>query len=98
VLRRPTESDREFHAVVHSDPPLYADAPHVVGTTESNAVFFEGILRDWREHGVGYWVAEDRASGMPLGWVGVRRSDGFPQPLLQVRHRGARAWAREGGG
>jgi hypothetical protein len=28
VLRRPTTADGEFHSAVHSDPRLYAHAPH----------------------------------------------------------------------
>jgi RimJ/RimL family protein N-acetyltransferase len=77
VLRRPTEADRGFHAAVHSDPRLFTHAPHVVGTDASNAEFFAAILAHWEAHEFGYWVAQDRASGMPLGWVGVKRSDRF---------------------
>ena len=74
-LTRPTEQDRDFHSVVHSDPRLYAHAPHVLGTPQSNAAFFDAILEHWATHGFGYWVARDRDSGMPLGWVGVQRRD-----------------------
>lgn len=77
VLRRPTDADRAFHDEVHSDPQLYRHAPHVVGTPETNAAAFKAILDHWEQHGFGYWVAEDRATGMPLGWVGVKRSEGF---------------------
>ncbi|KQZ87546.1 hypothetical protein ASD62_18450 [Phycicoccus sp. Root563] len=76
-LRRPTEADRDFHSTVHSDPRLYAHAPHVLGTPATNAAFFEAILAHWAEHGFGYWVAQDRDSGMPLGWVGVKQQDGY---------------------
>ncbi|WP_172829366.1 GNAT family N-acetyltransferase [Pedococcus dokdonensis] len=72
-LRRPTEVDRGFHATVHSDPRLFAHAPHVLGTPASNAAFFDAILDHWSTHGFGYWVAENRETGMPLGWVGVQR-------------------------
>lgn len=75
VLRRPTEADRDFHSRVHSDPRLYTHAPHVVGTPETNAAFFARIPAHWEEHGFGYWVAEERESGMPVGWVGVQRGD-----------------------
>ena len=77
VLRHPTEADRAFHDEVHSDPRLYTHAPHVLGTPTSNAAAFEAILRHWQEHGFGYWVAQDKRSGMPVGWVGVRRADGY---------------------
>ena len=75
ALTRPTEQDRAFHSAVHSDPRLYAHAPHVLGTPETNAAFFDAILDHWATHGFGYWVARDRDSGMPLGWVGVQRRD-----------------------
>jgi hypothetical protein len=39
-LRRPTGADRAFHDQVHSDPRLYAHAPHVVGTAATNAAAF----------------------------------------------------------
>ena len=74
-LTRPTEQDRAFHSAVHSDPRLYSHAPHVLGTPESNAAFFDAILDHWATHGFGYWVARDRESGMPWGWVGVQRRD-----------------------
>jgi RimJ/RimL family protein N-acetyltransferase len=75
LLTRPTERDRAFHTAVHSDPDLYTHAPHVIGTPETNAAFFDAILTHWAEHGFGYWVARDRESGMPVGWVGVQQRD-----------------------
>jgi RimJ/RimL family protein N-acetyltransferase len=77
VLRRPTEADRAFHDEVHSDARLYTHAPHVLGTPTSNAAAFEAILSHWADHGFGYWVAQDKRSGMPVGWVGVRRANGY---------------------
>jgi RimJ/RimL family protein N-acetyltransferase len=75
LLTRPTEQDRAFHSAVHSDPRLYTHAPHVLGNPETNAAFFDAILEHWATHGFGYWVARDRDSGMPVGWVGVQRRD-----------------------
>lgn len=98
-LRRPTEDDRGFHASVHSDPRLYTHAPHVVGTPETNAVFFDAILEHWTAHGFGYWVAQDLQTGMPLGWVGVQRRHGalnlYYRFVLEAQGRGlAREAAR----
>jgi RimJ/RimL family protein N-acetyltransferase len=98
VLRRPTEADRDFHSLVHSDPRLYTHAPHVVGTPESNARAFAAILRAWDEHGFGYWVAQDRETGTPYGWVGVQRSDGFHNLYYRfVTQAQGRGLAREAG-
>ena len=77
LLARPTEHDRAFHTAVHSDPRLYTHAPHVLGTPETNAQYFAAILDHWATHGFGYWVARDLESGMPRGWVGVQRRDGY---------------------
>ncbi|TPG19549.1 GNAT family N-acetyltransferase [Pedococcus bigeumensis] len=76
LLTRPTEQDRAFHTAVHSDPRLYAHAPHVLGTPATNAEFFDAIIAHWATEAFGYWVARDRDSGMPVGWVGVQRRDG----------------------
>jgi RimJ/RimL family protein N-acetyltransferase len=75
LLQRPTEQDRDFHTEVHSDPRLYTHAPHVLGTPETNARFFDAILDHWATHGFGYWVAREVASGRPVGWVGLQRRD-----------------------
>ncbi|NNM44468.1 GNAT family N-acetyltransferase [Knoellia koreensis] len=86
-LRRPTEADRDFHSAVHSDPRVYAHAPHVIGTPETNKVFFDDILAHWDEDGFGYWVAEDKTSGMPLGWVGVKGAGGDHGDFLNLYYR-----------
>jgi RimJ/RimL family protein N-acetyltransferase len=78
VLRRPTMADLPFFAEVHGDPRLYAHAPHVRRTDPAD---HERELRawlcTWSDHGFGYWLVQDRASGMPLGFAGVRPADGF---------------------
>jgi RimJ/RimL family protein N-acetyltransferase len=97
-LRRPTEADRDFHAAVHSDPRLYTHAPHILGTPETNAQFFDAILDHWATHGFGYWVARHRESGMPLGWVGVqRRDDALNLYYRFVTEAQGRGLAREAG-
>ncbi len=50
-------------------------APRVLGTPDTNAQLFDATLGHSATHGFGYWVACDRDSGMPLGWVGVQRRD-----------------------
>ncbi len=78
VLRRPRMADLPFFIELHSDPRLYGHAPHA---RKTDPVEHERDLRSWLDHwereGFGYWVAQDRASGMPLGFAGVRRADGF---------------------
>ncbi|HSU75236.1 MAG TPA: GNAT family N-acetyltransferase, partial [Terrabacter sp.] len=98
LLRRPVEADRDFHTAVHSDPRLYTHAPHVLGTPETNAAFFEAILAHWAGHRFGYWVAEDLVTGTPLGWVGVRQNDGYLNLYYRfVAEAQRRGLARESG-
>jgi RimJ/RimL family protein N-acetyltransferase len=78
VLRRPRLSDLPFYIEVHGDPRLYAHAPHVRTTDpREHERTFRSWLEHWEREGFGYWVAHERASGMPLGFVGVRRAEGF---------------------
>ena len=94
----PTDRGRRaFHTEVHSDPRLYTHAPHVLGTPETNAAFFEAILAHWAEHDFGYWVAEDAQSGMPVGWVGVQRRGAYLNLYYRFVERGARPGTGAGG-
>lgn len=73
-LRRPVEGDLDFQVALHSDPRLYAHAPHALKESRAdNVAFFEAVLKHWDQYGFGYWTVEDLASGAPLGIAGVRR-------------------------
>lgn len=78
TLRRPSLDDLAFYTAVHSDERLYAHAPHVRVTDPAvHEDDLRGWLAAWDEHGFGYWVVEETATGMPVGFAGVRRSEGF---------------------
>ena len=40
---------------------------------------FEHHVRHWDEHGFGYWLAEERASGEIVGWIGAARPTFIPE-------------------
>jgi RimJ/RimL family protein N-acetyltransferase len=78
TLRRPTIDDTTFYTAVHSDERLYTHAPHVRVTDPAvHEADLRGWLAGWDQHGFGYWVVEETATGMPVGFAGVRPSDGF---------------------
>jgi RimJ/RimL family protein N-acetyltransferase/GNAT superfamily N-acetyltransferase len=101
VLRRPTMADLPFHIEVHSDPRLYGHAPHVMTTDPAqHEQDLRAWLRQWDETGYGYWLVEDRETGLPLGFAGVRAAEGFHNLYYRfsaaAHGRGlARAAARE---
>lgn len=76
-LRRPRPSDLDFHCALHGDPELYTHAPHAMRSRQENAAHFDEVSRHWDDHGFGYWLVEDRATGQPIGMAGVRRAEGF---------------------
>lgn len=74
-LRPPTTDDLDFHAELHSDPRLFAHAPHVLTTDrDRHAKVLESWIAHWEREGFGYHVVTDRSNGTPLGYAGVRRS------------------------
>lgn len=95
-LRRPRASDLDFHVALHTDARLYTHAPQARKSAEENAAHFAGVRQHWEDHGFGYWVVEDRATGEPLGMAGVRRAEGFLNLYYRLRHDShGRGCARE---
>ncbi|WP_409485390.1 GNAT family N-acetyltransferase [Arsenicicoccus dermatophilus] len=76
-LRPPTLQDRDFHRALHSDPATYAHAPWAISTDPTaHLVALQTWVEGWQDLGVHYWLVEDRESGRPLGFAGVRVADG----------------------
>ncbi|WP_195849226.1 GNAT family N-acetyltransferase [Arsenicicoccus cauae] len=111
-LRPPTTADAAFHHALHSDERLYQHAPWAVTTDRTaNLVGLQTWVEGWETDGFGYWVAEDRGSGRPVGVVGVRPlahgEDGVVNLYYRFAHeshgqglgreaaRAATAWAAE---
>lgn len=77
TLRRPQDSDRQFHHALHEDPRLYVHAPRAKRSRVDNEAFLAAIQQHWDDHGFGYWTVVDTASGQPVGMAGLRHSEGF---------------------
>jgi RimJ/RimL family protein N-acetyltransferase len=92
-LRRPTPEDAGAVFLVHGDPETNTFNPGGPDRDlEVSRRRLDGWLREWEEHGLGYHVAEDAATGEPLGITGVRVTDarawGQPaEPVLNLYYR-----------
>ncbi len=64
----------EVHAL-HSDPELYRHAPEAMHPDLAHsASVIDGLLEDWRVHGLGYWTVR-LPCGEFAGCAGVRRNE-----------------------
>ena len=95
-LRRPAPADLSFHVALHTNPRLYTHAPQAMRSEDENRCVFDGFVRHWEDHGFGYWVVEELATGTPLGMAGVRRADDHLNLYYRFRHEAqGRGYARE---
>ena len=95
-LRRPVPADLPFHLALHTDPRLYTHAPQAMHGEAENRDVFERFVRHWDEHGFGYWVVEDLATGDPVGMAGLRHAEGYLNLYYRFRHEAqGRGYARE---
>jgi len=95
-LRRPTTADLPFHVALHTDPRLYTHAPQAMRSEAENRSVLEGFIRHWGDHGFGYWVVEELATGAPVGMAGVRHADGHLNLYYRFHHHAhGRGYASE---
>jgi RimJ/RimL family protein N-acetyltransferase len=75
-LRQWRDDDVEPLARLYADPGyLEHMSAYDRDETAEQIAFFR---RRWDELGFGLWVAEDRRTGVFLGWIGVTRHDDWP--------------------
>ena len=71
-VRPPAEADRDLWVRVHTDPAQYPFAPWWRARDADAAdVTWRRALAHWAEHGFGYGVVEDRATGEAVGVAGA---------------------------
>lgn len=68
-LRQWRQSDQEPFAGMNSDPEVMHYFPEPYSRERSNH-FFEAIQREFEEHGYGLYAAEEKASGLFMGYIG----------------------------
>ncbi|MGC4003480.1 MAG: GNAT family N-acetyltransferase [Pirellulales bacterium] len=74
-LREFTWNDLDFYAELLGDPEVMRWYPKVLTRDEAAEHLTTRILPRYAEHGDGLWLVEDRATGAPLGRVGVIRQN-----------------------
>lgn len=95
-LRRPVADDLAFHVALHTDPRLYTHAPHAMRGEDQNRCAFDGFVRHWDDHGFGYWLVEELATGAPVGMAGVRHAGDHLNLYYRFDHDAhGRGYARE---
>ncbi|TQJ51329.1 RimJ/RimL family protein N-acetyltransferase [Phycicoccus sp. SLBN-51] len=95
-LRRPVADDLAFHVALHTDPRLYTHAPHAMRGEDQNRCAFGGFVRHWDDHGFGYWLVEELATGAPVGMAGVRHAGDHLNLYYRFDHDAhGRGYARE---
>ncbi|MGJ7508631.1 GNAT family N-acetyltransferase [Variovorax sp. GT1P44] len=95
-LRQWRAADYEPFAQLNADPKVMAFFPAPLSRAESDAMA-DRCAQAIETRGWGLWIAEERASGMPIGFTGlsVPRPELPCSPCVEVGWRLARAyWGR----
>lgn len=72
-LTPPEDRDRAAWVALHRDPRTYEHAPHAMAASDDEAsAGFDKAVAHWDQHGFGFWMARDRATGEVVGVAGLR--------------------------
>jgi RimJ/RimL family protein N-acetyltransferase len=74
LLRRPSLVDADLFAAINSDPEVarFVSAAGPLRRAESDLVL-RGMIDQWDAEGFGLWMAELRATGEVIGFIGLSR-------------------------
>ncbi|WP_205622888.1 GNAT family N-acetyltransferase [Sciscionella marina] len=93
VLRAPTTRDLAACVAVHCDPEAHRHTPRGPRTEKQAGELLDMLLRDWSEHGIGYWVIEHEDE--LIGFGGIRHACEDGEPVLNVYYRFLpKAWGK----
>lgn len=95
VLREVVAEDLDFFSQLRGDSEVMRYYPRLF-TREECAVWIERQLQRYRDDGHGFWLAQDAASGEPVGTVGVVLQEVEGERLLEVGYMLATRWWRRG--
>lgn len=87
-MRRPRAEDLGFLHTLHGDPVTFTHAPwgrHL--TLRDTDRMLEAWLQHWDEHGFGYWVSVESATGRTVGVAGVRHTELDGRKVLDLAYR-----------
>ena len=95
LLRRPTTADAPFVLALHADPQAIAHNPaDALGDLAEAGSRLTLWSTQW-QHGLGYWIVEERAADRAIGVCGVKAADLHGQPSWNLLYRFLpEAWGR----
>ena len=97
VLRRWGEADLAPFITLNADPQVMRYFP-AVRTVEHTTFFFERIQQEFADYGYGLYVAEEKATGLFMGFIGFHHPE-IPAdicPGLEIGWRLAKAFWGKG--
>jgi RimJ/RimL family protein N-acetyltransferase len=94
LLSRPRPADLPDLVRMYADPAVMATLGGLRSAEESR-VYLDRMMAHWQEHGFGWWVARDPASGRFLGRGGLRHVQVEAQDEVEVGYGFvAEAWGK----
>ncbi|TQJ05694.1 GNAT family N-acetyltransferase [Amycolatopsis cihanbeyliensis] len=86
LLRRIREDDLSAVIEIQTDPATHEHGGPPPSEEEARTLFAEW-RRQWAEHGLGYWMVEESASGTVIGLGGVRYKEIEGETILNLAYR-----------
>jgi RimJ/RimL family protein N-acetyltransferase len=77
-LRKPRPDDLESLARWNADAVVMEHMGRPPMTQEETADQLDRFLGHWDDHGFGLWIAEERATGRPIGRIGLQFHGEWP--------------------
>src|SRR5205807_955739 len=75
---------------IHGDPRANPFPPDKPRSADESHELLRTWLRDWAEHGIGYWAVETISTGEVIGFGGLRRTsrdEGDEEEVLNLYFR-----------
>ncbi|PRW64605.1 GNAT family N-acetyltransferase [Actinopolyspora mortivallis] len=95
TLRPVRPEDEPAMVAVHTDPGTNLHRPDGAPAPERVKSDLEEWIRQWREHGIGYWAVEATAEARLVGFGGLRRDELAGSSALNLYYRfRPEAWGR----
>ncbi|WP_225728060.1 MULTISPECIES: GNAT family N-acetyltransferase [unclassified Nocardia] len=90
VLRKVVDGDLPVMVEIHGDPAANVFRPDRARSVDESVELFRIWLRDWAEHGIGYWAVEAvevAPAGGIIGFGGLRVTVRDGERLLNLYYR-----------
>ncbi|MFI5782295.1 GNAT family N-acetyltransferase [Nocardia sp. NPDC051570] len=95
ILRKVTSDDVAAMLDVHGDPAANVFLPDRTRSLDECRELLRMWLRDWAEHGLGYWAVDTVSTPETIGFGGLRHAESAGEPVLNLYYRfRPSAWGR----